>query len=126
MKNFFFVLRVFLLRDSQSNPKTFVLSLCHMQKVKHFQILPVSITHRLDIQLQDPLHSSSKNYSKILASFSVIYIFYVRFLCVCVCVCVCVRARVHGRADVHACSCRWTMKGSYSTVWTMVTHNLLT
>ncbi|XP_018557843.1 growth factor receptor-bound protein 14 isoform X2 [Lates calcarifer] len=32
---------VFLLRDSQSNPKTFVLSLCHMQKVKHFQILPV-------------------------------------------------------------------------------------
>lgn len=32
---------VFLLRDSQSNPKTFVLSLCHMQKVKHFQIVPV-------------------------------------------------------------------------------------
>uniref|UniRef100_A0A3Q3VQP6 Uncharacterized protein n=1 Tax=Mola mola TaxID=94237 RepID=A0A3Q3VQP6_MOLML len=32
---------VFLLRDSQSNPKTFVLSLCHMQKVKHFQILPM-------------------------------------------------------------------------------------
>ncbi|KAM6955489.1 growth factor receptor-bound protein 14 isoform 2-T4 [Lycodopsis pacificus] len=31
---------VFLLRDSQSNPKTFVLSLCHMQKIKHFQILP--------------------------------------------------------------------------------------
>ncbi|XP_077436260.1 growth factor receptor-bound protein 14 isoform X2 [Vanacampus margaritifer] len=31
---------LFLLRDSQSNPKTFVLSLCHMQKVKHFQILP--------------------------------------------------------------------------------------
>ncbi|XP_012691932.2 growth factor receptor-bound protein 14 isoform X1 [Clupea harengus] len=32
---------VFLLRDSQSNPKTFVLSLCHMQRIKHFQILPV-------------------------------------------------------------------------------------
>ncbi|KAM9851117.1 growth factor receptor-bound protein 14 [Aulostomus maculatus] len=32
---------VFLLRDSQSNPKTFVLSLSHMQKVKHFQIIPV-------------------------------------------------------------------------------------
>lgn len=32
---------VFLLRDSQSNPKTFVLSLCHMQKIRHFQILPV-------------------------------------------------------------------------------------
>lgn len=34
--------RVFLLRDSQSNPKTFVLSLCHMQRIKHFQIVPVS------------------------------------------------------------------------------------
>ncbi|KAJ8350713.1 hypothetical protein SKAU_G00258430 [Synaphobranchus kaupii] len=33
---------VFLLRDSQSNPKTFVLSLCHTQRIKHFQILPVS------------------------------------------------------------------------------------
>ncbi|KAI1899196.1 hypothetical protein AGOR_G00059250 [Albula goreensis] len=32
---------VFLLRDSQSNPKTFVLSLCHTQRIKHFQILPV-------------------------------------------------------------------------------------
>ncbi|XP_039613443.1 growth factor receptor-bound protein 14 isoform X2 [Polypterus senegalus] len=32
---------VFLLRDSQSNPKTFVLSLCHSQKIKHFQILPL-------------------------------------------------------------------------------------
>lgn len=39
---FHFTFRVFLLRDSQSNPKTFVLSLCHMQKIKHFQILPVS------------------------------------------------------------------------------------
>ncbi|XP_061826640.1 growth factor receptor-bound protein 14-like [Nerophis lumbriciformis] len=32
---------LFLVRESQSKPKTFVLSLCHMQKVKHFQILPV-------------------------------------------------------------------------------------
>ncbi|XP_037343775.2 growth factor receptor-bound protein 14 isoform X1 [Pungitius pungitius] len=43
---------VFLLRDSQSNPKTFVLSLCHMQRIKHFQILPVDdegeVFHSLD------------------------------------------------------------------------------
>uniref|UniRef100_A0A3B3QCS8 SH2 domain-containing protein n=1 Tax=Paramormyrops kingsleyae TaxID=1676925 RepID=A0A3B3QCS8_9TELE len=32
---------VFLVRDSQSNPKAFVLSLCHAQRIKHFQILPV-------------------------------------------------------------------------------------
>lgn len=36
------LLRLFLLRDSQSNPKAFVLTLCHHQKIKHFQILPVS------------------------------------------------------------------------------------
>ncbi|XP_069080371.1 growth factor receptor-bound protein 14 isoform X3 [Pleurodeles waltl] len=30
---------VFLLRDSQSNPKHFVLSLCHGKKIKHFQIV---------------------------------------------------------------------------------------
>lgn len=35
--------RLFLLRDSQSNPKAFVLTLCHHQKIKNFQILPVSI-----------------------------------------------------------------------------------
>ncbi|XP_054427357.1 growth factor receptor-bound protein 10 isoform X2 [Pteronotus mesoamericanus] len=34
---------LFLLRDSQSNPKAFVLTLCHHQKIKNFQILPVSI-----------------------------------------------------------------------------------
>lgn len=34
--------RLFLLRDSQSNPKAYVLTLCHHQKIKHFQILPVS------------------------------------------------------------------------------------
>lgn len=38
----FFSLRLFLVRDSQSNPKAFVLTLCHHQKIKHFQILPVS------------------------------------------------------------------------------------
>ncbi|XP_054643194.1 growth factor receptor-bound protein 14 isoform X2 [Dunckerocampus dactyliophorus] len=32
---------LFLVRESQSKPKTFVLSLCHTHKVKHFQILPV-------------------------------------------------------------------------------------
>ncbi|XP_058503400.1 growth factor receptor-bound protein 10 isoform X2 [Solea solea] len=31
---------LFLLRVSQSNPKSFVLTLCHHQKIKHFQILP--------------------------------------------------------------------------------------
>uniref|UniRef100_A0A672KRP7 SH2 domain-containing protein n=1 Tax=Sinocyclocheilus grahami TaxID=75366 RepID=A0A672KRP7_SINGR len=34
---------VFLVRDSQSNPRTFVLSLCHTQKIKHFQIVPGSL-----------------------------------------------------------------------------------
>uniref|UniRef100_A0A8C2SUE7 Growth factor receptor bound protein 7 n=1 Tax=Coturnix japonica TaxID=93934 RepID=A0A8C2SUE7_COTJA len=34
---------VFLVRESQRNPKGFVLSLCHLQKVKHYLILPVSI-----------------------------------------------------------------------------------
>lgn len=38
-----FLPRLFLLRDSQSNPKAFVLTLCHHQKIKNFQILPVSI-----------------------------------------------------------------------------------
>ncbi|XP_051938747.1 growth factor receptor-bound protein 14 isoform X1 [Hippocampus zosterae] len=44
---------LFLLRDSQSNPKTFVLSLCHMQKVKHFQILPVDDAGELAYSLDD-------------------------------------------------------------------------
>ncbi|KAG8510385.1 Growth factor receptor-bound protein 14 [Galemys pyrenaicus] len=43
---------VFLVRDSQSNPKTFVLSLSHGQKIKHFQIIPVEddgeMFHTLD------------------------------------------------------------------------------
>ena len=32
----------FLVRESQRNPKGFVLSLCHLQRVKHYLILPVS------------------------------------------------------------------------------------
>ncbi|XP_073501782.1 growth factor receptor-bound protein 14 [Phyllobates terribilis] len=32
---------VFLVRDSQSTPKSFVLSLCYGQKIKHFPILPI-------------------------------------------------------------------------------------
>lgn len=46
---------VFLLRDSQSNPKTFVLSLCYMQKIKHFQILPVDDEGELCYSLDDGL-----------------------------------------------------------------------
>lgn len=33
---------MFLVRESQRNPQGFVLSLCHLQKVKHYLILPVS------------------------------------------------------------------------------------
>ena len=33
---------LFLVRESQRNPQGFVLSLCHVQKVKHYLILPVS------------------------------------------------------------------------------------
>ncbi|NXS02375.1 GRB7 protein, partial [Oxylabes madagascariensis] len=33
---------VFLVRESQRNPKGFVLSLCHLQRIKHYLILPVS------------------------------------------------------------------------------------
>lgn len=43
--------RLFLLRVSQSNPKAFVLTLCHHQKIKHFQILPVWISWCLNIFL---------------------------------------------------------------------------
>uniref|UniRef100_A0ABK0LQH4 Growth factor receptor bound protein 14 n=1 Tax=Rattus norvegicus TaxID=10116 RepID=A0ABK0LQH4_RAT len=34
---------VFLVRDSQSNPRTFVLSMSHGQKIKHFQIIPMMV-----------------------------------------------------------------------------------
>uniref|UniRef100_A0A674NB39 Growth factor receptor bound protein 14 n=1 Tax=Takifugu rubripes TaxID=31033 RepID=A0A674NB39_TAKRU len=44
---------VFLLRDSQSNPKTFVLSLCHMQRIKHFQILPMDDEGEVLFSLDD-------------------------------------------------------------------------
>uniref|UniRef100_A0A3P8VJW4 Growth factor receptor bound protein 14 n=1 Tax=Cynoglossus semilaevis TaxID=244447 RepID=A0A3P8VJW4_CYNSE len=44
---------VFLLRDSQSNPKTFVLSLCYSQRVKHFQIVPVEDEGELFYSLDD-------------------------------------------------------------------------
>uniref|UniRef100_A0A8C5R4H9 SH2 domain-containing protein n=1 Tax=Leptobrachium leishanense TaxID=445787 RepID=A0A8C5R4H9_9ANUR len=32
---------LFLLRDSQSTPKSFVLSMCHGQKIKHIPIAPI-------------------------------------------------------------------------------------
>lgn len=41
-----------------------------MQKVKHFQILPVRTIHNWDIHSQDAFHPSSKNY---LQSFSLIF-----------------------------------------------------
>ncbi|XP_075896077.1 growth factor receptor-bound protein 14 isoform X2 [Nelusetta ayraudi] len=44
---------VFLLRDSQTNPKTFVLSLCHAQKIKHFQIVPMDDEDGLLYSLDD-------------------------------------------------------------------------
>ncbi|XP_018583937.1 growth factor receptor-bound protein 14-like [Scleropages formosus] len=44
---------VFLLRESQSNPRTFVLSMCHRQRVKHFQILPVESEGELFFSLDD-------------------------------------------------------------------------
>ncbi|XP_051565560.1 growth factor receptor-bound protein 14-like [Myxocyprinus asiaticus] len=44
---------VFLVRDSQSNPRTFVLSLCHTQKIKHFQIVPVEDNCELFYSLDD-------------------------------------------------------------------------
>ncbi|KAM9308060.1 growth factor receptor-bound protein 10 [Gastrophryne carolinensis] len=44
---------LFLLRDSQSNPKAFVLTLCHHQKIKHFQILPCEDDGQLFLTLDD-------------------------------------------------------------------------
>ncbi|XP_077160278.1 growth factor receptor-bound protein 10 isoform X3 [Paroedura picta] len=44
---------LFLLRDSQSNPKTFVLTLCHHQKIKHFQILPCEEDGQMFFSLDD-------------------------------------------------------------------------
>uniref|UniRef100_A0A8D0HBA2 Growth factor receptor bound protein 10 n=1 Tax=Sphenodon punctatus TaxID=8508 RepID=A0A8D0HBA2_SPHPU len=44
---------LFLLRDSQSNPKAFVLTLCHHQKIKHFQILPCEDDGQIYFSLDD-------------------------------------------------------------------------
>uniref|UniRef100_A0A8B9KH21 Growth factor receptor-bound protein 10b n=1 Tax=Astyanax mexicanus TaxID=7994 RepID=A0A8B9KH21_ASTMX len=44
---------LFLLRDSQSNPKAFVLTLCHHQKIKHFQILPCEEDGQMFFSLDD-------------------------------------------------------------------------
>ncbi|XP_033620826.1 growth factor receptor-bound protein 10 isoform X2 [Fukomys damarensis] len=44
---------LFLLRDSQSNPKAFVLTLCHHQKIKNFQILPYEDDGRIFFTLDD-------------------------------------------------------------------------
>ncbi|NXA32830.1 GRB14 protein, partial [Eudromia elegans] len=47
------VTQVFLVRDSQSNPKTFVLSLSHGLKIKHFQIVPLEDDGKLFYTLDD-------------------------------------------------------------------------
>ncbi|XP_078092992.1 growth factor receptor-bound protein 10 isoform X2 [Mustelus asterias] len=44
---------LFLLRDSQSNPKTFVLTLYCQQKIRHFQILPFEDNGQLVFSLDD-------------------------------------------------------------------------
>ncbi|XP_067867075.1 growth factor receptor-bound protein 10 isoform X2 [Heterodontus francisci] len=44
---------LFLLRDSQSNPKTFVLTLYCQQKIRHFQILPCEDNGQLVFSLDD-------------------------------------------------------------------------
>uniref|UniRef100_A0AAZ3RSQ4 Growth factor receptor bound protein 10 n=1 Tax=Oncorhynchus tshawytscha TaxID=74940 RepID=A0AAZ3RSQ4_ONCTS len=45
--------KLFLLRDSQSNPKAFVLTLCHHQKIRHFQILPCEEEGQMLFSLDD-------------------------------------------------------------------------
>ncbi|XP_028931739.1 growth factor receptor-bound protein 7 isoform X1 [Ornithorhynchus anatinus] len=44
---------VFLVRESQRNPKGYVLSLCHLQKVKHYLILPSEEDGRLFYSMDD-------------------------------------------------------------------------
>ncbi|XP_066529884.1 growth factor receptor-bound protein 10-like isoform X4 [Hoplias malabaricus] len=44
---------LFLVRDSQSNPKAFVLTLCHHQKIRHFQILPYEEDGQIFFSLDD-------------------------------------------------------------------------
>ncbi|XP_040856530.1 growth factor receptor-bound protein 7 [Ochotona curzoniae] len=44
---------LFLVRESQRNPQGFVLSLCHLQKVKHYLILPSEEQGRLYFSMDD-------------------------------------------------------------------------
>ncbi|XP_004707179.1 growth factor receptor-bound protein 7 isoform X2 [Echinops telfairi] len=44
---------LFLVRESQRNPQGFVLSLCHLQKVKHYLILPGEEEGRLYFSMDD-------------------------------------------------------------------------
>ncbi|XP_007482366.1 growth factor receptor-bound protein 7 isoform X1 [Monodelphis domestica] len=44
---------VFLVRESQRNPQGFVLSLCHLQKVKHYLILPSEDEGRLYFSMDE-------------------------------------------------------------------------
>uniref|UniRef100_A0A8D1NLE6 Growth factor receptor bound protein 7 n=1 Tax=Sus scrofa TaxID=9823 RepID=A0A8D1NLE6_PIG len=44
---------LFLVRESQRNPQGFVLSLCHVQKVKHYLILPSEEEGRLYFSMDD-------------------------------------------------------------------------
>ncbi|XP_059937001.1 growth factor receptor-bound protein 7 isoform X1 [Mesoplodon densirostris] len=44
---------VFLVRESQRNPQGFVLSLCHVQKVKHYLILPSEEEGRLYFSMDE-------------------------------------------------------------------------
>uniref|UniRef100_A0A674DDT8 Growth factor receptor-bound protein 10a n=1 Tax=Salmo trutta TaxID=8032 RepID=A0A674DDT8_SALTR len=44
---------LFLLRDCQSNPKAFVLTLCHHQKIRHFQIIPCEEEGQMSFSLDD-------------------------------------------------------------------------
>ncbi|OWK54838.1 Growth factor receptor-bound protein 7 [Lonchura striata] len=46
-------LGVFLVRESQRNPKGFVLSLCHLQRIKHYLILPSEEEGRLYFTMDD-------------------------------------------------------------------------
>uniref|UniRef100_A0A674DEB7 Growth factor receptor-bound protein 10a n=1 Tax=Salmo trutta TaxID=8032 RepID=A0A674DEB7_SALTR len=47
------ILLLFLLRDCQSNPKAFVLTLCHHQKIRHFQIIPCEEEGQMSFSLDD-------------------------------------------------------------------------
>ncbi|KAL0962099.1 hypothetical protein UPYG_G00335630 [Umbra pygmaea] len=44
---------LFLLRDSHSNPRAFVLTLCHHLKIRHFQILPCEDDGQMFFSLDD-------------------------------------------------------------------------